>query len=74
MIDVCPLTELPPAQCACRNHRGGQVPELETVGQPLEARFSGTCGRCYREIVPGEMIVRAADRGCGYLHVRRCYP
>lgn len=71
MIDECPLTELPPAQCACPNHRGGDLPDVQTVGQPFEATYEGYCCRCERRIRPGDQIARTFD-GPHYVHAGRC--
>ncbi len=73
--EECPLTELPPEQCACPSHRGGTAPgeePVETVGQPFEAQFPGVCARGDR-IEPGQRIVRVADDE-GYAHADRCRP
>lgn len=69
----CPLTELPAAQCACRNHRGGPAfwDRTETVGQPFEAAFPGVCEQCGGRIAVGQDIARVAD-GSGYVHAPRC--
>ncbi len=70
----CPLTELPPEQCACPKHRGGTAPgeeEVETAGQPFEAAYDGRCARCEGRIRTGQMIARDAD-GLGYVHAGRC--
>ena len=70
----CPLTELPASQCACPKHRGGEMPgreEIETVGQPFEARFPGVCERSGDRIHEGQEIARVAD-GSGYVHAQRC--
>lgn len=71
----CPLSELPPSQCACPKHRGGTLPgeePIETVGQPFEALYGGFCARgCDRGIGRGDLIARVAD-GYGYVHAGRC--
>lgn len=69
----CPLSELPPDQCACPRHRGGHAPgdeAIETVGQAFDAMFPGGCARGDR-IEPGDLIARVAD-GEGYVHAGRC--
>jgi hypothetical protein len=75
MTAECPLTELPPDQCACPKHRGGTAPgdePIETVGQTFEAAYAGGCERgCDRGIRPGDTIARVAD-GPGYVHAVRC--
>jgi hypothetical protein len=63
--------------CACPQHRGEPapvLPEVETVGQPFEARHPGRCARCEGQIVEGDRIARAADPDAGYVHVEagRC--
>lgn len=72
----CPLTDLPPKQCACRNHRGGQViepdDEIRTVGQPFEAMYEGACAGCDRGIKVGQQIARVADQPGVYTHARGC--
>lgn len=73
----CPLTELPPEQCACRNHRGGEVitpdDEIVTVGQPFEAMYGGQCAAgCDRGIRVGDEIARVADQPGVYTHARGC--
>lgn len=70
----CPLTELPPSQCACPTHRGGAAPgeeEVETVGPAFEAAYDGRCERSDDPIRVGQMIARVAD-GSGYVHAERC--
>jgi hypothetical protein len=69
----CEDTYLLVAQCACKNHRGGQevTDELKTVGQPFEARFPGLCPACERPIHEGQLIARLADED-DYVHVGRC--
>jgi hypothetical protein len=69
----CPLSELPASQCACHRHRGGTPPaaEVETVGQPFQAAYTGVCERCDGRIIPGHDIARVADGG-GYVHAREC--
>lgn len=70
----CPLTELPPDQCACPRHRGGTAPgdePIETVGQPFPAAYAGRCVRCDRSIEVGQDIARVAD-GAGYVHAVGC--
>lgn len=72
----CPLTELPPEQCACPRHRGGHAPgeeAIETVGQAFDAMYQGRCERCERPIEVGQSIARVAD-GSGYVHAGRCRP
>jgi hypothetical protein len=63
--------------CACPQHRGEPapvLPEVETVGQPISARFPGRCARCGSGIVEGDLIARAADPDAGYAHAEpgRC--
>ena len=67
----CDLSDLPAEMCACPQHRGDPtptLPDVETVGQPITARFPGVCVRCEARIVEGDRIARAAD-GPGYVHV-----
>lgn len=74
MSTECPLTEIPPEQCACPKHRGGAAPgdePIETVGQAFEAAYGGRCERSDDAIHPGQMIARVAD-GSGYVHAVRC--
>ena len=74
MTGECPLTELPPEQCACPKHRGGHAvgeEPIETVGQPFEAAYHGRCQRCDGPIKPGQTIARTAD-GPDYVHAGRC--
>jgi hypothetical protein len=67
-VSECPLTELPPEQCACRNHRGGTAPDEFLVVSPAwEAMFPGPCARGDR-IQVGERIVRTSDNE--FLHER----
>lgn len=65
----CPLTELPPEQCACRNHRGGHPPgeEPTETSAPFTAAYDGFCGRCGGDIRPGDQIVWLTEWG-GYAH------
>lgn len=57
----CPLTELPPAQCACPKHRGGAAPnEFVIVGQLWDAMFPGPCAHGDR-IAIGDRIGRTDD-------------
>lgn len=70
----CPLTELPASQCACRNHRGGEVAgvaEFDTTGPAIEARYPGRAECCERGIREGDQIVRLTDES-GYVHHGRC--
>lgn len=75
MNDIeCPLSELPPSQCACPNHRGGTAPgeeEVETTGQPFDAQYVAICARSHDLIALGDSIARVAE-GTGYAHVPRC--
>lgn len=74
-MDECGLTELPVDMCACPKHRGGHAPgdePIETVGQPIEARYPGPCARhCDTGIETGDLIARVAD-GDGWAHTGRC--
>lgn len=76
MTVECPLTDLPPDQCACRNHRGGSAPAEEaitTVGQPFLASYAGPCARgCSGGLQPGDEIARCWDREDGYAHAGSC--
>lgn len=75
MSAECPLSELPPEQCACRNHRGGLAPDeqvIETVGQPIEATYRSGCARGCVGIEPGDQIARCWDRADGYAHYGPC--
>jgi hypothetical protein len=68
----CPLTELPPSQCACPKHRGGHAPgdePTEIEGRPFEAQYSGTCADCGDPIERGDRI---GFTGRGYVHAPRC--
>lgn len=67
----CPLTELPPDQCACPKHRGGPTIEAVTIGAAFEAAYAGHCIRCDRQIRPRDTIARLADND-GYVHSGRC--
>lgn len=69
----CPLSELPPAQCACPKHRGGTAPgeeAIETAGQMFDAIFGGRCEGDCSGIRVGDPIIRAADGG--YVHAGQC--
>lgn len=72
-VQRCDRTDLIVSQCACSDHRGGDVAEKpETVGQPFEAMYAGWCPACERSITPGQMIARLAE-GDGYVHAgQRC--
>lgn len=76
MSPECPLTELPPDQCACRNHRGGDAPgdePIATIGQAFTAAYSTRCARhCGRGIEPGDEIIRCWEAADGYVHAGRC--
>lgn len=77
--EECPLSELPPDQCACPNHRGGTVSgigvgePLAVVGPTFVAVFPGRCVGCDHAIEPNESIRRVAEsHGGGYAHAPRC--
>lgn len=76
MADVeCPLTELPASQCACRNHRGGQVVEpdrMEVSGPVFQAQFPGRCPACDKPIREGDDIQRVYAEPGQYVHVPGC--
>lgn len=77
-MNRCDLSDLPVEMCACPQHRGEPspvLPEIETVGQPFEARYPGQCVRCEGRITEGDLIARAAD-ATGYVHAEpgRCHP
>jgi hypothetical protein len=73
--EECALTELPFAQCACRQHRGGHAPgeePVEPVGQVFAASYDGPCARhCEQGVREGDQIARVAD-GPGYVHAGSC--
>jgi len=67
----CELTELLPAECACRKHRGGQTVDEQARDQRtdrgwFEAQYVGKCVGCDEPFPPGTRI-RYSERHQGYL-------
>jgi len=76
MPERCELTDLYPAECACRHHRGGRTPQEEVeliqrngqvVGRRptgpdwLPAMYAGLCPVCSEDIRPGQFIRPTPD-------------
>jgi hypothetical protein len=76
VAERCERTDLLVDQCACPDHRGGEVgglpDEIETVGQPFEAQYEGQCAGCAGHIEPGQRIARVADVPGAYVHTEGC--
>lgn len=67
--EVCELSDLPTSMCShCRGHDVVELQDLETVGQPFDARVPGQCARCVHRIEQGDAILRVTD-GDGYIHL-----
>lgn len=72
MTARCDRTDLIVDQCACPDHRGGDIDDRpETVGQAFDAAYDGMCPLCGHHIHVGDRIARLADDD-GYVHAGRC--
>ena len=72
MIVRCEFSDLPADQCQhCKTgiERTPDPHDVETVGQPITARFPGVCVGCGGTIEEGQRISRSAE-GFGYVHVQ----
>jgi hypothetical protein len=69
----CPLTDLLPNQCGCRNHRGGQTPDEVVIANRNQllrrpgwfpAQWPGYCARCGHAYADGTPIT--IETGLGW--------
>ena len=73
---MCELSELDPAHCACRRHRGGSSPTEKAAAErtyeraAFPARYAGHCVECNGPIEVGAMILLEGSSGYarGFAH------
>lgn len=81
-MERCTLTELPPDQCACKNHRDNRdhIPELEApiptawsnLGRPrpiIASKFPGKCATCSETISVGQLITPLSPSSKRWIHL-----